>query len=379
MEGFGKFKKPVLDMFGSESEDEEEEIVVKPKFDAVENFDDDTDGYLKYNIGDEVTKRYEVCKVGGKGVFGGVLKAIDREQNKRVVAIKIIRNKEIMFNSGMKEIKTLTTLNTKDPEDKRHVVRMLNNFTIKGHLCIVFEALDMNVRELIKKYGKDVGLNMKATQLYAQQLFRALKFIHSCGYLHADIKPDNILVNETRTSVKICDLGSAAEQHENDITEYLASRFYRPPEVVLGLPYGYAVDVWSMGCCIFEIFTGKILFPGRSNNEMMRLFLELKGQFPKKLLSKAAFREKHFDEDLITFLKQEYDTKTSAIVRVSKVTFTNPTRDMLAMLNRKGAKLDELETRKLTQLKDFLDKCLALDPSKRITAEQALTHPFLRE
>ena len=96
------------------------------------------------------------------------------------------------------------------------------------------------MRELTKKYGRGIGLNIRAVRPYAAQMFWALYHLQNCGVLHSDIKPDNILVSEDRTSVKLCDFGSAMFQGENEVTPYLVSRYYRSPEVILGLKYGKA-------------------------------------------------------------------------------------------------------------------------------------------
>jgi len=96
--------------------------------------------------------------------------------------------------------------------------------------------------------------------------------------------------------VKICDFGSACFVDECDPpTPYLVSRFYRAPEIILGLSYGPPIDMWSLGCCLFELYTGKVAFPGRNNNEMLRLFQELKGSFPMKMIRKSPFRHQYFD------------------------------------------------------------------------------------
>lgn len=115
--------------------------------------------------------------------------------------------------------------------------------------------------------------------------------------------------------LKLCDLGSASDASENDITPYLVSRFYRAPEIscvrsfsthtlqtdlflfsVLGAPYDSSLDVWSIGCTLYELYTGKILFPGRSNNHMLLLMMELKGRFNSKMIKKAKFGDVYFDE-----------------------------------------------------------------------------------
>ena len=93
----------------------------------------------------------------------------------------------------------------------------------------------MNLRDVVKKFGKDVGLNIRAVRAYAQQLFLAMSLLRKCNITHADIKPDNILVNEQKTLLKLCDLGSASDAAENDITPYLVSRFYRAPEISMSL------------------------------------------------------------------------------------------------------------------------------------------------
>jgi serine/threonine-protein kinase PRP4 len=107
----------------------------------------------------------------------------------------------------------------------------------------------MNLREVVKRFGKDVGLNIRAVRAYAHQLFLSLSLLRKTNIMHADIKPDNILVcitiistpplpywlsyqvNEQKTVLKLCDLGSASDASENDITPYLVSRFYRAPEI----------------------------------------------------------------------------------------------------------------------------------------------------
>lgn len=90
-------------------------------------------------------------------------------------------------------------------------------------------------------------------------------------------RPPSRSVNDRRTMVKLCDFGSAMFSGDNEITPYLVSRFYRAPEVILGLPYDHPMDMWSIGCVLYELFTGRILFPGRTNNDMLKLMMEVKG------------------------------------------------------------------------------------------------------
>jgi len=282
-----------------------------------------------------------------------------------------------MHRAGLKEVQILNKLKQADPEDKKHIVRLERTFEHRGHLCIVFESMSMNLRDVVKRFGKDVGLNIKAVRAYAHQLFLALSLLKKANIMHADIKPDNILVNEQKTLLKLCDLGSASDASENDITPYLVSRFYRAPEIILGVPYDPALDIWSIGCTLYELYTGKILFPGRSNNQMLLLMMELKGRFNTKMIKKAKFGEMYFDE-MGGFESVETDRVTGANV-VRKVHISKPSRDLRArLLPPASVKMKDDEMKLLTSFIDLLEKCLALDPARRVTPKEALIHPFIR-
>ncbi|KAI8066292.1 kinase-like domain-containing protein [Gilbertella persicaria] len=336
---------------------------------------DDPEGYYTTRIGEILDGRYQVLANLGRGVFSSVVKAKDQETNEEV-AIKLIRNNETMYKAGQKELTFLKRLMEADPENKKHVIRLQRHFEHRSHLCLVFETLSMNLRDVLKKYGKDVGISIKAVRIYAQQLFLSLSLLKRCSILHADIKPDNILVSESRNTLKLCDLGSASDASDNTITPYLVSRFYRAPEIMLGLHYDYAIDVWSAACTLYELFTGKILFPGRSNNQMLKHIMELKGKFPNKLLRKAQFTSHHFDEDF-SFLSIEVDRVTKNEV-VKKMTLLKPTRDMKSRVFAAATPgMSEDENKILLAFVDFLDKSLALSPDKRMTPHEALVHPFI--
>ncbi|KAM9333226.1 pre-mRNA processing factor 4Bb [Pholidichthys leucotaenia] len=336
----------------------------------------DAEGYYRVNIGETLDKRYDVYGYTGQGVFSNVIRARDTARAGQEVAVKIIRNNELMQKTGLKELEFLKKLNDADPDDKFHCLRLFRHFYHKQHLCLVFEPLSMNLREVLKKYGKDVGLHIKAVRSYSQQLFLALKLLKRCNILHADIKPDNILVNESKTILKLCDFGSASHVADNDITPYLVSRFYRAPEIVIGKPYDYSIDMWSVGCTLYELYTGKILFPGSSNNHMLKLAMDLKGKMPNKMIRKGLFKDQHFDQNL-NFLYTEVD-KVTEREKVTVMSTMNPTKDLLSDMVG-GQRLPEDQRKKVMQLKDLLDGTLMLDPAKRISINQALQHPFIQE
>jgi len=335
---------------------------------------DDAEGYYKVILGELLNGRYHVQANLGKGMFSGVVRATDIT-TKKLVAIKVIRANETMRKAGAKEIEILQKLNEADADDKKHMIRLERHFEHKGHLCMVFEHLSINLREVLKKFGRDVGINLRAVRVYAQQMFLGLSLMRKCNILHADLKPDNILVNESRSMLKICDLGSASDASDNEITPYLVSRFYRAPEIILGMPYDFAIDIWSVGCTLYELYTGKILFVGRSNNQMLRSIMECRGKFTTKMLRKAQFAYMHFDEQA-NFLSVEQDKLTGRDT-IKTLAFAKPTRDLRTRLVGASKKLPDDEMKELNLFIDLLDRCLALNPEKRITPAEALKHPFI--
>jgi serine/threonine-protein kinase PRP4 len=367
------------------------QVVVSHKRGLVDNYDD-AEGYYNFQVGEILADRYEVFATHGRGVFSSVLRARDlgvmgdRKNNNHgpsssttEVAIKMIRSNETMYKAGQVEKIILNKLSEADPDGKRHVIRMLSSFEYRNHLCLVFESMDMNLRELTKRYGRGIGLSIGAVRVYANQLLVALHHLQSCGVIHADIKPDNILVNESRNNVKICDFGSAMFAGDNAITPYLVSRFYRAPEIILGLQYDYPLDMWSIGCVVYELLTGKILFPGRTNNEMLKYMMDVKGQFPKKMVKKAEFAFKHFEGGgggsmaNVRFALIEEDKISKRPVRR---VIANPVvkKDFMGLLAGQAP-----DRKKLGQLADLLERMMVLDPEKRITPREALRHPFIIE
>lgn len=341
----------------------------------------DPEGYYQIILGEQLDGgRYQVFSSLGKGMFANVVRARvlqDAGEGGREVAIKIIRSQESMYRAGLKEVQILNKLRQADPDDKKHIVRLERTFEHRGHLCLVFEPMSMNLRDVVKKFGKDVGLNIRAVRAYAHQLFLALGLLKKTNVMHADIKPDNILVNDQKTVLKLCDLGSASDASENEITPYLVSRFYRAPEIILGAPYDTTLDMWSVGCTLYELYTGKILFPGRSNNQMLLLMMELKGRFNSKMIKKAKFGELYFDE-MGGFESIETDRVTGANV-TRKVHIQGPVRDLRArLMPPSSVKLKDDETKLLASFIDLLEKCLTLDPARRTTPKEALVHPFIR-
>lgn len=157
---------------------------------------DDKDGYYKIRIGEVLNGRYQIQAALGRGMFSGVARAVDIT-TKELVAIKMMRNNDALRKGGYTEIAILQKLNDADPENRKHLVKFVRSFDYNGHLCMVFENLSMNLREVLRKFGNNVGINLGATRTYAYQIFVALAHMRKCDIIHADLKPDNILVSST--------------------------------------------------------------------------------------------------------------------------------------------------------------------------------------
>ncbi|KAJ3320146.1 Serine/threonine-protein kinase PRP4 [Boothiomyces sp. JEL0866] len=263
----------------------------------IENCDEE--GYYKTIIGEKIHD-YVISSQLGKGVFSTVFKATKDNQ---IYAIKIQRNNEIIKKAGEKEIKILKQLNQ---DENNHIVQLVDSFYYKNHLLLVFECLKQNTRELLKKNT----LSLATVKSFTFQLFLGLSALQKQQIIHSDIKPDNIVVSESLSTIKICDFGTAFYTYEPEITPYLVSRFYRAPEIILGVKPDHPIDVWSVGCTIYEYYTGKILFPGKTNNQMLKLMMEY---FGKKGMKKGMFFPNHFTEDFD--FKHHYIDKITKKVR----------------------------------------------------------------
>ena len=342
----------------------------------------------------------------GRGVFSTVLKVTTLSNASShaippTVAVKMIRSNETMAKAAMNEIKFLHQL-----RDARGIVPLLLPTTVnpiehRGHVMLVFPYLEYNLRDVLQKFGKGVGLSLPAVRSYFGQLLAALTHLKKQGIIHADIKPDNILIDRDFTTVHLADFGSAFEATapENQPTPYMVSRFYRAPEIILGLTPTIAIDLWSLAVSVAELFLGNVLFRGKSNNDMLYVFMQHLGAFSNRIvrqhvvqLSRVPGLARHFQADgaSFVFLQQSVDTITGASIhnRLSLVATTSTSTasgqgkkfPLATPLSQKilRAKSANDSRSHVQQFADLLQKCLALDPGRRIALKDALGHEFFR-
>jgi len=349
---------------------------------------DDEDGYYIPKIGEVMDDRWLVIELGcGRGVFSGVVKARDKEapeKDETIVAIKILRRNDMMTKAAEKEVDVLERLNAADKKNKRGIIRLLATFAYRRHFCMVFESFADDLRAAVKKYTKGKGMTLNAVRAYTSQLLVGLAHMREHGVIHADIKPDNILLSKNHQTVKFCDLGTAVELKDVLPSPYLASRFYRPPEVILACEYSFPVDMWALGCTLFEIFCGRTLLKSKTNNDHLKKIMELRGKVPGKVIKKGAVWQTHFTDTLD--FKHHVEDPGSGQPVIKTITDFSKTSLKELVLERVGkekqqseVKEDQLYVKRAIQFADLLEHMLALDPDKRISPEDALKHAFLQE
>jgi serine/threonine protein kinase len=280
------------------------------------------------------------------------------------VCIKIIKNNKDFVDQSLDEIKLLKYLNSCGDADKYNVLRLHDYFYYKEHLFIVTELLRDNLYEFYK-YTKEQGLasyfTLPRLQRIAKQCLVALEFIHGLDMIHTDLKPENILMKSySKCEVKIIDYGSSCFLQDR-LGSYVQSRSYRAPEVILGLPYSTKIDMWSLGCVIAEVFTGKVLFANRNVATLLSRVISVTGPIPTDLLSSGRYTSKYFSKK--SFHLYEQDEKTNRYYYLQPKPLS--LRDWL--------KTDDED------FIDFLFKLLAVRPDDRMSATVALQHHWLNK
>merc|ERR1719380_251630 len=236
------------------------------------SYDDERGDYLIV-LHDHILYRFEVMNPLGKGSFGQVVRVFDFKNNS-YSALKMVRNKKRFHHQALVEVKILEHLRERDLESTSNVVHMADYFYFRNHLCITFELLSINLYEFIKNNNFQ-GVSLGLIRRFAIQLLTALRFLRKQRVIHCDFKPENVLLRQpNKSGIKVIDFGSSCFDDERVYT-YIQSRFYRSPEVILGIPYDMAIDMWSFGCILAELYTGYPLFPGENEVEQLACIMEM--------------------------------------------------------------------------------------------------------
>lgn len=254
---------------------------------------DDEDHFYRIVPRDQVAFRYEVAEkpLLGKGTFGQVIKAFDHKDQKWV-ALKLVRNEKIYLNQSKEELKILQVLRKQDTNGIYNVVKLIDSFMFRNHMVFSFELLGMNLYQLLKRQ-QFRGFPSPRVLLVARSVLKCLELLFKNRIIHCDIKPENIMLarNGDLTSVKVGDFGSSCYEQQQKY-HYIQSRYYRAPEVMLGMRYGPAIDVWSLGCVLAELAMGHPVLVGEDEEDQLAAVKEAIGDIPQSLLNKAKSRTK---------------------------------------------------------------------------------------
>ncbi|XP_029453144.1 dual specificity tyrosine-phosphorylation-regulated kinase 4 isoform X2 [Rhinatrema bivittatum] len=319
------------------------------------SYDDEHGTYIKV-LHDHIAYRYEVLEIIGKGSFGQVAKCLDHKTNE-LVAIKIIQNKKRFHHQALVELKILDLLRRKDRDGTNNIVHMKEYFYFRNHLCISFELLGLNLYELIKKNNFQ-GFSLALVRRFTYSILKCLQLLYRERIIHCDLKPENILLSQRgQVALKVIDFGSSCYEHQRVYT-YVQSRFYRSPEVILGYPYGLAIDMWSLGCIMAELYTGFPLFPGENEVEQLACIMEVLGLPPSNFIQAASRKRTFFDS-------KGYPRN----ITNSRGKKRRPnTKDLALVLKTSDA-----------AFLDFLKGCLIWDPVGRMTPDEAMQHGWIQD
>ncbi|OJJ95910.1 hypothetical protein ASPACDRAFT_35463 [Aspergillus aculeatus ATCC 16872] len=384
--------------FNYESSRNPRRVLTKPskgvKNDGYDNEDSDYILYVNDILGSEEAghkNRYLILDVLGQGTFGQVVKCQNLKTGE-VVAVKVIKNKTAYFNQSMMEVSVLDLLNSRyDKNDDHHLLRLKDTFIHRQHLCLVFELLSVNLYELIKQ-NQFRGLSTTLVRVFAQQLLNALSLLNKAHLIHCDLKPENILLKNLESPIiKVIDFGSACDERQTVYT-YIQSRFYRSPEVLLGLPYSSAIDMWSLGCIVVELFLGLPLFPGSSEYNQVCRIVEMLGLPPTWMLEMGKQSGEFFEKTQDEFGRKTYRLKSleqysrehNTKEQPSKKYFQASTLEEIIRsypMPRKNMKQAEIERELNNRIAfiDFVRGLLTINPLERWSPQQAKLHPFITQ
>ncbi|KAF7731770.1 dual specificity protein kinase kns1 [Apophysomyces ossiformis] len=340
--------------------------VIQPPF-------DDKDGHYIIKPNESLTPRciyltmanHKMMRLLGQGTFGKVVECYDRVK-RTFCAIKIIRAIPKYRDASKIEIRVLNTLKENDPLNLNKCIHLLEWFDYRNHICMVFELLGQSVFDFLKS-NEFRPFPPYHIQQFAKQLLTSVAFIHDLKLIHTDLKPENILLSlrnlETvleSTDIRLIDFGSATFEQDYH-SSVVSTRHYRAPEIILGVGWSYPCDIWSIGCILVEFLTGDALFQTHDNLEHLAMMEVVLGKLPFRLI-RIASREaqKYFKDGRLKYPAHDTTKQSRKYVRALKP-------------------LEEIISPSTTLTRNFLDlvsKMLLYDPNERITAREALRHPF---
>nr|AAF36693.2 mitogen-activated protein kinase [Pfiesteria piscicida] len=299
----------------------------------------------------DLPKHLVAVKQVGKGAYGEVFLCKD-ERTQGQVAVKVIRDftKDLLFGKRIfREVKILMAL------QHENLMRLIDLPAVPSpDFNVVYMVMPYMLADLHRMIYSSLKLVESHCQAFTCQILRGLKYLHSAGIVHRDLKPANIMVNKNCT-LRITDFGLARGRCDDEevLTDYVVTRWYRAPELML-VPSSYfeAIDLWSVGCIHFECVARTVLFPGEHHFDMLKKIADTLGMFTPEGVAWCPQDQKG---EVDTMLNKLEDLRSKE-------------------LNSLASRLPEASEVCLDLLLKLLDKV----PSTRISAAEALEHPYLQ-
>ncbi|XP_069391354.1 uncharacterized protein [Paralichthys olivaceus] len=316
------------------------------------------------------TTRYLVKERIGEGCFSSVVRAVNLSTSEEV-AIKILKDKK----NAKKEYAMLKVLKVLDPV-KNNLVHFIEKFQYKDQTCLVFEKLDMDLHSMNEMLGR--GMTLHEIRPIAHQLVTTLKALKSLGVVHSDIKPDNIMVvdpHATPVRVKLIDFGLSSNI-PSKLGQKCQPLGYRAPEVSLGLPFSEAIDMWGLACVLLFLYLNAHPFPN-CEYQTVKAVVGLLGLPADHLLKAGMYTDMFFKED-------QYWSKPGWWLKISEEFYgkRNKTKKVLFktlddLITLYPLSEGSMELRDRRAFFSLIKGLLEMDPDRRLTPEEALSHPFL--
>ncbi|XP_035471107.1 homeodomain-interacting protein kinase 1-like [Scophthalmus maximus] len=336
---------------------------------------------LAIPIGDVIssgTSDYMVQRSLGSGSFAVVTECLKMETN-QMVAVKMFRYQKC--NEDAKEEVTIHRKMNEYNLNRWNIIAFMDSFIFNGHYCLEFEKLDLSLYAFTKSLF--APLELEEICPIVQQLATAALFLEKVGIVHADLKPENIMLVDRLQKplrVKVIDFGLAFVDPESCRGSALQSMWYRAPEVLLGARINRAIDIWSLGCIAAEMLLGDPLFPGSNNHDMMRHIVSVVNMPPAHLLRDGMWTAVFFSETPYLqprqwILKSKFETRLFAD-RYSPLTINELSDLQMASYGTSGggAGAEAFDRKTFVHL---VTQMLKTDPAERITASEILQHPFV--
>jgi len=347
-----------------------------------------------------------VLGVAGEGTFGTVLNVVDTKYDEPL-AVKVVRSVTRYLEAAKVEEDILRRIRREDPDKESLCVRFKNKFDItfrgKKHVCLGFERLGKSLYGFLKS-NHYRGFRMAQVRVFGYQLLKAVKFCHSIRLIHTDLKPENILLEDSdykyekqgthsdyrvplSERIRLIDFGGATFEDDHH-SRIINTRQYRSPEVMFGLGWSYPSDLWSVGCILAELYTGDLLFKTHEDMEHLALMEKIVGPLPQHMCLAAEKLHRRDENSSSSHRGGEHKRskrrgrstsrpRVSDWVEKGRIRWPENASGKSSLTKVRRARHIKAQFRNKEYV-DLLLKLLQHDPKERISAKEAMRHPFFK-